>query len=139
MLDNKIDALSKAFQATTVACARCHDHKLDAISQKEYYALAGVMMSSRWTTNTLDLPSRNMDLIEQLQKLKPQIRAATAKAWLVDIDQVSAAALTKLVPEDNLPTEDLHFVWQQLTRVSSEEITSRWEELRALLLAASAD
>ena len=139
MLDNKIDALSKAFQATTVACARCHDHKLDAISQKEYYALAGVMMSSRWTTNTLDLPSRNMDLIEQLQKLKPQVRAATARAWLADIDQVSAAALTKLVPEDNLPHEDLNFVWQQLTRVPTEEIASRWEELRDLLLADSAE
>jgi len=30
--DNQIDTLTKAFQATTVACARCHDHKLDAIS-----------------------------------------------------------------------------------------------------------
>ena len=34
MVNNKIDAFSKAFLATTVACARCHDHKLDAISQK---------------------------------------------------------------------------------------------------------
>jgi hypothetical protein len=28
--DNQIDTLTKAFQATTVACARCHDHKIDA-------------------------------------------------------------------------------------------------------------
>ncbi|CAD7701820.1 unnamed protein product, partial [Ostreobium quekettii] len=33
MIDNKIDAFSKAFLGMTVACARCHDHKLDAISQ----------------------------------------------------------------------------------------------------------
>jgi len=33
MLNNKIDAFSRAFQATTVACAKCHDHKLDAVSQ----------------------------------------------------------------------------------------------------------
>ena len=32
LLDNQIDTLTKAFQATTVACARCHDHKLDAVS-----------------------------------------------------------------------------------------------------------
>ena len=30
LADNQIDTLTKAFQATTVACARCHDHKLDA-------------------------------------------------------------------------------------------------------------
>jgi len=30
LLDNQIDTLTKAFPATTVACARCHDHKLDA-------------------------------------------------------------------------------------------------------------
>ena len=49
MINNKIDAFSKAFLAMTVACARCHDHKLDAISQADYYALAGVFMSPRWT------------------------------------------------------------------------------------------
>src|SRR5262249_19714973 len=36
LADNQIDTLSKAFQATTVACARCHDHKLDAVSMKDY-------------------------------------------------------------------------------------------------------
>ena len=30
MVNNKIEAFSKAFLATTVACARCHDHKLEA-------------------------------------------------------------------------------------------------------------
>ena len=41
--DNQIDTLTKAFQATTVACARCHDHKLDAVSMKDYYALLGIL------------------------------------------------------------------------------------------------
>ena len=59
MLDNKIDAFSKAFQAMTVGCARCHDHKLDAVSQRDYYALAGAFMSPRWVANTLDTPDRN--------------------------------------------------------------------------------
>jgi len=59
MVNNKIDAFSKAFQAMTVGCARCHNHKLDAVSQRDYYALAGVFMSSRWTSNTLDTPERN--------------------------------------------------------------------------------
>ena len=38
-LDNQIDTLTKGFQALTVSCARCHNHKLDAISTADYYAL----------------------------------------------------------------------------------------------------
>ena len=44
--DDKIDALTKGFLGITVSCARCHDHKYDPISQKDYYALGGVFASS---------------------------------------------------------------------------------------------
>src|SRR5205085_3392069 len=47
-IDNQIDVLSKAFLGLTVSCARCHDHKFDPISQKDYYALAGYLRSSRF-------------------------------------------------------------------------------------------
>lgn len=48
---NIIDTVSKGFLGTTVACARCHDHKLDAIGQRDYYSLAGVFMSTRWNAD----------------------------------------------------------------------------------------
>ena len=44
--DDKIDALTKGFLGLTVTCARCHDHKYDPISQKDYYSLGGVFWSS---------------------------------------------------------------------------------------------
>ena len=47
-IDNKIDVFSKTFLGLTVACARCHDHKFDAISTKDYYALSGYMLSSSY-------------------------------------------------------------------------------------------
>jgi hypothetical protein len=34
---DRVDTTSKVFMAMTVSCARCHDHKFDPISQKEYY------------------------------------------------------------------------------------------------------
>src|SRR5581483_9301353 len=44
--DERVDAVSRGFLGMTVACARCHDHKFDPISQKDYYALAGVFAST---------------------------------------------------------------------------------------------
>ena len=46
-IDNQIDVMGKAFLGMTIGCARCHDHKFDAISTKDYYALTGFMQSSR--------------------------------------------------------------------------------------------
>ncbi len=46
-IDNQIDVLSKTFLGMTIACARCHDHKFDAIGDEDYYAMAGFLQSSR--------------------------------------------------------------------------------------------
>ena len=81
MIDNKIDAFSKTFLAMTVACARCHDHKLDAISQKDYYALAGMFMTPRWTTRDVALPGGNAAAIGELERLRGEIQRAAAAAW----------------------------------------------------------
>ncbi|HBV32593.1 MAG TPA: hypothetical protein DEB49_09065, partial [Verrucomicrobiales bacterium] len=43
---NQIDVYSKAFLGLTMGCARCHDHKFDAISTADYYAFAGYLQSS---------------------------------------------------------------------------------------------
>ncbi len=53
-IDNQLDVFSRTFLALTVACARCHDHKFDAIRTMDYYALAGFMQSSRRQTAYLD-------------------------------------------------------------------------------------
>ena len=40
-IDNMIDVTTKTFQGLTVSCAKCHDHKFDPITTKDYYALYG--------------------------------------------------------------------------------------------------
>ncbi|MEI7687330.1 MAG: PSD1 and planctomycete cytochrome C domain-containing protein [Planctomycetota bacterium] len=46
VIDDRIDTTTRGFLGLTVACARCHDHKYDAISMSDYYALYGVFASS---------------------------------------------------------------------------------------------
>lgn len=42
LIDEQIDATTRVFMGMSVACARCHDHKFDAIPQTDYYAMAGI-------------------------------------------------------------------------------------------------
>lgn len=56
VLDDRIDVVSRGFMGLTVACARCHDHKFDAISAADYYSLYGIFASSEVP---LDLPAVN--------------------------------------------------------------------------------
>ena len=59
VVDEQIDTVSQAFLATTMACARCHDHKYDPITQRDYYALAGIFRSTDTKFGTIKLVQNN--------------------------------------------------------------------------------
>ena len=46
-IDEQIDLIGRTVLGLTIGCARCHDHKFDPISQRDYYALAGVFRSTK--------------------------------------------------------------------------------------------
>ena len=46
IVDDQIDVTGRAMLGLTLACARCHDHKFDAIRTTDYYALAGIFRST---------------------------------------------------------------------------------------------
>jgi mono/diheme cytochrome c family protein len=45
---DRVDVVSRGFLGLTVGCARCHDHKYDPIPTKDYYALAGVFLNTKY-------------------------------------------------------------------------------------------
>ncbi|MEZ5351093.1 MAG: DUF1549 and DUF1553 domain-containing protein [Bryobacteraceae bacterium] len=47
IVDEQIDVTGRAFLGLTIACARCHDHKFDPVTTKDYYALAGIFASTK--------------------------------------------------------------------------------------------
>jgi mono/diheme cytochrome c family protein len=49
--DEQVDVTSKAFLGLTLACARCHNHKFDALLTRDYYAMTGIFASTRSFTN----------------------------------------------------------------------------------------
>ncbi len=89
-VDSQIDVLAKAFQGLTISCARCHDHKFDPISQRDYYALYGVLASTRPAQVQLDSPELLNKNRATLLALKPKIKSTLADAWRDAIPQLLA-------------------------------------------------
>lgn len=79
-VDNQLDVFSKSFLGMTVACARCHDHKFDAISTQDYYALSGFLQSSRRHTAWLDPGQQIAKRIETLRSTSKKAATLLAEA-----------------------------------------------------------
>jgi len=91
IINDRIDVVTKGFLGLTVSCARCHDHKFDPISQKDYYSLHGIFASSREpdiepiienvasTTAYKDYYDKRMALYREKQQLETQFIALRRK------------------------------------------------------------
>jgi mono/diheme cytochrome c family protein len=54
IVDEQLDTMGRAFLGMTIGCARCHDHKFDPVSTRDYYALAGILRSTKTLINYTD-------------------------------------------------------------------------------------
>lgn len=76
VVDLQIDALGRTFMGLTLGCARCHDHKFDPITAKDYYALAGIFKSTKTiggsSVHQTDLPQSHAEA---------EAHAAAKLAW----------------------------------------------------------
>ncbi len=81
VVENQIDVYSKTFFGLTAACARCHDHKFDPVTQEDFYALYGIFSSSRPGEVILDRSETLQAGAAELATLKGAIRTGLAAAW----------------------------------------------------------
>lgn len=157
MVDNKIDAFSKAFLAHTVACARCHDHKFEAVSQRDYYTLAAVFMTPRWTSRVIDAPGRNDAALAKLKELRGEIRRELATLWLATATnedawspEVLKQTLARKVAPDakEAPQPKPEEVDDPLSRLLNadgkvgaawNELAAEWRETRSQRLTGNAE
>jgi hypothetical protein len=72
-IDNQIDVFGKSVLGLTLACARCHDHKFDPISTKDYYSLFSVAASSRYSRSDVDDPTATIKLLDELKQTREKL------------------------------------------------------------------
>ena len=81
VVDEQIDTIGRAFMGMTIGCARCHDHKFDPIPTADYYAMAGIFMSTKLLIlgNVASFIERPLPVAGPLQE-KAKKAAANLKA-----------------------------------------------------------
>jgi hypothetical protein len=117
--DERVDAVSRGLLGLTVACARCHDHKFDPITTKDYYGLAGVFASTSAVVRPIHEVDRETELrflwlqqrlfhLDYLAKMmtsepgtKPEEAARKVVGFKEEIKklQVEVAAIGQLYPD----------------------------------------
>jgi len=115
--DNQIDTVTKAFQALTVSCARCHNHKFDAISQADFYALYGIFTSTHPAVIDVNALGTGDTIRAELQKLKAEIKTTLITDWLSKLPSAKHSPAT--IP---LPSK-LQYIFHGLPRSNPGEFT----------------
>ena len=128
---DRVRTFGTAFLGMTLECARCHDHKYDPITQKDYYAFAGFFNSIDEyglydRADIVPSPTLALPTPEQTQRLAAARTATTAKeatlkdlrqsrepafkAWLDETDRRSGRGQlfqTDVEGPDKLPLADM--------------------------------
>jgi hypothetical protein len=109
IVDEQIDTFSRTMLGVTLACARCHDHKFDPFTQRDYYSMAGVLMSTRtmadqafvsqWMERPLETVARRQERQEHQKRIDASIAAERMLVKRFHEELVSGGGLEKL-PED---------------------------------------
>ena len=100
VIDNQVDVMTKAMLGLTVSCARCHNHKFDPISQKDFFRFYGVMLSNKQSTIVIDSKEKQNKNKQEIALIKGSIKKELADFWISQIDKVPG----KLNAELNRPT-----------------------------------
>jgi len=118
VVDEQLDTLGKTFMGQTFGCARCHDHKFDPIPTKDYYAMAGILRStrsletanvSRWVEVSMPLPPEeeakavaHEKAVASLEKELKELKAKQSKLATATIKKGSEK-MPKILAPENLP------------------------------------
>lgn len=111
-IDNMIDVFGKTFLGLTIACARCHDHKFDAISTNDYYSISNFLRNAGY----------------QLEKIEPHVERKRALESLQNSLQEHSPKLCRAIANRfrNLPIAR----WEEFATKANDDQPTRESLLR---------
>ncbi len=111
IVDEQIDTMGRVFLALSLGCARCHDHKFDPVSERDYYALAGIFHSTQIEDRELRTPDsaaarkarheRTEDLKRKIELQKQALEALRNQKGAIEWEAEDFARGNIIVDRDN--------------------------------------
>ena len=96
IVDEQLETMGRAFLGMTIGCARCHDHKFDPILQRDYYALAGILLSTRTIKSYTENVAHWIDTPLPMDgDVEAELQAKEAKLTLLKQELASAKEAAK--------------------------------------------
>jgi mono/diheme cytochrome c family protein len=153
IIDDRIDVTMRGLQGLTMACARCHDHKFDPLSMKDYYALYGVYAGSTEDQPELEDPmgpkaeafkkelaehkARVEGKLEEFRKSVPDKLRKQAHLYLVAVRDLGAGEGDKALSMNlpgliRKPMVDRWKAYLEQASKEDDEIFATWRAFAAL-------
>ena len=86
---DRVNTTMAVWMGTTMACAQCHDHKYDPLSQEEYFQLFAILNNTKTRTVVTSLP-----LSRSFPKIKRKKQEMTAKVGKLEAEVTALKART---------------------------------------------
>ena len=85
-IEDSIENLGRTFLGLSLSCARCHDHKFDPVPQTDYYALYGILSSTRYPHAGSEGMNRPKDLVPLVSKTELEAFQTKQREQLAALD-----------------------------------------------------
>ena len=86
-IEDVLDTLGKATMGLSLSCARCHDHKFDPVSMRDYYAMYGIFESTRFPFPGSENKKRQRDFVPLIPQAEVDATMAPFREELAAIDK----------------------------------------------------
>ena len=134
--DDLVTTTSQGFLGLTLNCARCHDHKIDPLLQKDYYAMVAFMRDvTPYATRGDTTTNNQLDLDAELGQ-----RYTEFKSQLVQVDhklrEIERAGIEKMSAADQRATEGdqrAQVLREKLSQYLDADTFDKYSELKAEL------
>ena len=95
-LDNALDTIGRGILGLTISCARCHDHKLEPITTKDYYGLFHVLKSCREPDSVPVLPQADSPEVREFRDKNLVLRGEYARLSIKSASDATHVARGRL-------------------------------------------
>jgi hypothetical protein len=131
-IEDTIDNLGRTTMGLTLACARCHDHKFDPISTREYYGLYGFFSSTRYPFPGIELFQTQNDFVPLVPR---DVVAEVRGPFQAQTDELTAE-LEKLLEQCDQQAKDNAATAGKVTLAEQRRLQAELDQL--MLRARSA-